>query len=59
MPTYGQVWPGQEQGDIPSGVVFRACRRQVAWVPPYPAIAPQTWGKRTQPALLVSDNVSL
>lgn len=59
MPTSGPAWPGQEQGDLPRGAAVRACRRQVAWVPPDPARAPQTWGKRIQPAWLVSSNVSL
>lgn len=59
MPTSGPAWPGQEQDDLPRGVAVRACRRQVTWVPPDPAQAPQAWGKRIRPALLVSNNVSL
>lgn len=59
LPTSGPAWPGQKQGDLPRGAAVRACRRQVAWVPPDPAKAPQAWGKRIQPAWLVSSNVSL
>ena len=59
MPISGLARCGREQGDLPRGVAVKACRIQVAWVPPYWATAPQAWGKRAQPALLVSNSVSL
>lgn len=42
----------QEQGHPPRGVSVRDCRQQMAWVLPYPGIAPQAPGKRTQPSLV-------